>query len=103
MISNAEKYALKPSDIIVESNIHNNDVIISISNKSEHLSQDKLDKMFEKFYRVDISRSSTVEGSGLGLAICKKIVELHHGQIWAECHADIITIHIKLPIKKILL
>jgi signal transduction histidine kinase len=100
ILSNAEKYALKPSDIIFEADIHNNDVLISISNKSEHLDQDKLDKMFEKFYRVDISRSSNVEGSGLGLAICKKIVELHKGQIWADCHGDIITIHIKLPIKQ---
>lgn len=100
ILSNAEKYALRPSDIIFEGDIINNDVVISISNKSEHLNQDKLDKMFEKFYRVDISRSSNVEGSGLGLAICKKIVELHKGQIWAECKEDIITIYIKLPIKQ---
>lgn len=100
ILSNAEKYALKPSDIIFEADIDFDNVVISISNKGEHLDRDKLDKMFEKFYRVDMSRSSNVEGSGLGLAICKKIVELHRGQIWAECHGDIITIHIKLPIKQ---
>ncbi|KHD36565.1 histidine kinase [Clostridium acetobutylicum] len=100
ILSNAEKYAFKPSDIIFEGNIDFDNVVISISNKGEHLEQDKLDKMFEKFYRVDMSRSSNVEGSGLGLAICKKIVELHKGEIWAECQGDIITINIKLPIKQ---
>lgn len=100
ILSNAEKYAFKPSDIIFEENIDFDNVVISISNKGEHLDQDKLDKMFEKFYRVDMSRSSNVEGSGLGLAICKKIVGLHKGEIWAECQGDIITINIKLPIKQ---
>jgi len=98
ILSNAEKYSLKPSDIIVKVDNKGDSIVISISNKGEHLDQDKLNRMFEKFYRVDISRSSNIEGSGLGLAISKKIVELHNGQIWAECDGDIIIINIKLPI-----
>lgn len=98
ILSNAEKYSYKPSDIIVKTDNKGDNVVISISNKGEHLEQDKLNRMFEKFYRVDISRSSNIEGSGLGLAISKKIVELHHGQIWAECDGEIIIMNIKLPI-----
>ncbi|MDR3594299.1 HAMP domain-containing sensor histidine kinase [Clostridium sp.] len=97
IISNAEKYSSKPSDIIVKADNKGDYVVISISNKGEHLEQDKLNRMFEKFYRVDISRSSNIEGSGLGLAISKKIVELHYGQIWAECDSDIVTINVILP------
>ncbi|KGK86442.1 HAMP domain-containing sensor histidine kinase [Clostridium sp. HMP27] len=97
ILSNAEKYSSKPSDIIVKAGNKGNNVVISISNKGEYIDQDKLNRMFEKFYRVDISRSSNIEGSGLGLAISKKIVELHDGQIWAECDGNIITINVILP------
>jgi signal transduction histidine kinase len=97
IISNAEKYSIKPSDIIVKAENNLDHVCISISNKGEHIEQDNLNKIFEKFYRVDISRSSSIEGSGLGLAISKKIIKLHGGQIWAECDSDIVTINVVLP------
>ncbi len=98
ILSNAEKYSIKPSDIIVKAESKVGFAHISISNKGEYIEQDKLNKMFEKFYRIDISRSSSIEGSGLGLAISKKIVNLHNGQIWAEYNDEMITINIKLPI-----
>lgn len=97
IISNAEKYSIKPSEIVVKAENKSDYACISISNKGEHIEQDKLNKMFEKFYRVDISRPSNIEGSGLGLAVSKKIVELHNGQIWAECEGNIITINVRLP------
>lgn len=98
ILSNAEKYSAKPSDIIVKADSKEDNVVISISNQGGHLNQDKINRMFEKFYRVDSSRSSNIEGSGLGLAISKKIVELHAGQIWAECDEETIIITINLPI-----
>lgn len=97
ILSNAEKYSIKPSEIIVKAENKSGYSNITISNKGEHIEPDKLNKMFEKFYRVDISRSSEIEGSGLGLAITKKIVELHEGEIWAECDGNIITINVRLP------
>ncbi|MBL4934562.1 HAMP domain-containing histidine kinase [Clostridium sp. YIM B02515] len=96
VLSNAEKYSVKPSDIGIRAENKEGAAHISISNKSEHIEQDKLNKMFDKFYRVDVSRSSSIEGSGLGLAISKKIIELHGGQIWAECDGDVIKMHISL-------
>lgn len=98
ILSNAEKYSIKPSEIIVNAEIKSESIYISISNKGEHIDQDKLNRIFEKFYRVDVSRSSNVEGSGLGLAISKKIIELHNGEIWGECEDEMIRICIKLPI-----
>lgn len=98
ILSNAEKYSIKPSDIIVKAENKEDSAHIYISNKGEHIEPDKLNKMFEKFYRVDISRTSNIDGSGLGLAISKKIIELHNGQIWAESDEDMVIMHIKLPI-----
>ena len=100
ILSNTEKYISKSSDIIisVENTIDN--IVISFSNKGEYIPQYNLDNMFEKFYRVDTSRSSSIEGSGLGLAISKKIIELHNGDIWADCDGDIITFKIKLQLLK---
>ena len=46
--------------------------------------EDKLPYIFDRFFRVDKSRSRTTGGSGLGLAIVKKFVEAHGGQVWAE-------------------
>lgn len=100
VLGNAEKYSVKPSDIIVNAYRSENDVIISISNKGEYIEQDTLNKIFEKFYRIDSSRSSVIEGSGLGLAISKRILELHKGQIWAESHGNIIEFKIKLKLVK---
>lgn len=97
ILSNAEKYSIKPSKIIVRVTKKEDAALISIANKGERIRIEKLSKIFEKFYRVDTSRSNTIEGSGLGLAISKKIIELHNGEIWAECHGDMITISIKIP------
>ncbi|QGU96868.1 HAMP domain-containing protein [Clostridium bovifaecis] len=98
ILSNAEKYSSKPSEIIINLENSNDNVIISFSNEGENISKDKLSKIFERFYRIDMSRSSNIEGSGLGLAISKRIIELHGGEIWVESVGKIITFKIKIHI-----
>ena len=73
--------------------------IIIISNKYKELNQETLEKIFEKFYRIDSSRSSKTGGNGLGLAISKEIVELHNGTIKAINEKENIKFIIELPIK----
>lgn len=99
ILSNAEKYSYKPSDIVIDVKGLDGNAVITFSNRAENITKEDTDKMFERFYRVDKSRSSKVQGSGLGLAIAKKIVELHHGDIWAEKNEDIISFKVRLKLK----
>lgn len=96
LLTNAIKYSYKPGNIVVGVYKSNGYATIAIRNKGANISQEKLNKLFERFYRVDESRNAQTGGSGLGLAISKNIVDLHGGSIWAECHEEDITFYVKL-------
>ena len=70
---------------------------ICVENHGKTISLDKLDRIFEQFFRLDSSRRSSTGGSGLGLAIAKEIVELHHGTITAESENESIRFTVVLP------
>ncbi len=58
-----------------------------------------LERIFERFHRVDTGLTREVNGLGLGLSICKRIIELHRGSIWAEsCSAGGSAFHLLLPV-----
>lgn len=58
--------------------------LLAVTDTGEGLLEDDLDRVFERFYRVDRARSRDRGGSGIGLAIARAIVEAHGGQLWAE-------------------
>ena len=60
-------------------------------NHGKTISKEKMGRIFEQFFRVDSSRSSTTGGAGIGLAIAKEIVERHGGSIEAESAEESIT------------
>ncbi|MGL4738965.1 MAG: sensor histidine kinase, partial [Cellulosilyticaceae bacterium] len=96
LIGNAIKYSVPCEEVhiyVLEANEH---VIVSIQNKCEHMPEDDLSKLFDRFYRTDASRNSETGGSGLGLAIAKNIVMLHGGEIWAEAKDQVISFNMKL-------
>jgi signal transduction histidine kinase len=95
LIVNAVKYSHKPSKIRVKIDVIGNDAIVTVQNKGDSIPKEELSKIFDRFYRIEKSRSSTTGGSGLGLAIAKNIVELHGGTIWSECNGDLITFFVK--------
>lgn len=84
IMSNALKYSPKDGAIRFKATRDRNRIKVQITDQGPGIPPDKLDKIFERFYRADQARSRQLGGTGLGLAIAKEIIENHHGQIWAE-------------------
>ena len=101
LITNAIKYTHinEPILLSVKGIDLNNFAVITLENTIDEISDEEITKMFERFYRLEKSRSSETGGSGLGLAISESIVHMHSGEIYAEKVADNrIAITVKLPI-----
>ncbi len=98
LIKNAVNYSKEHTDIDISILNKENQATVKITNKGKQIPKEKLDKIFEKFYRLDSSRTSKTGGSGLGLAIAKEIVELHGGRIYAESDMKETTFSVILPI-----
>ena len=96
LMTNAIKYSYKPGEILVGLYQKDNTASVVFRNKGDHLSKEKAEKLFDRFYRLDESRNTNTGGSGLGLAISKNIVELHEGKIWAESIGDNISFYVQL-------
>ncbi|MCM1190588.1 MAG: HAMP domain-containing histidine kinase [bacterium] len=76
-------------------------VLIAVSNRGKTIPPDKLDRIFEQFFRLDSSRASSTGGAGLGLAIAKEIVELHGGVITADSQNESILFTVRLPVRNL--
>jgi len=84
---------------VIEISAQKNDKTISIKFRNAgNIPQDKLDTIFDKFYRLNEARSSDSGGAGLGLAIAKEIIVLHNGNIRAESYNGFTTFIVELPI-----
>lgn len=84
ILRNAIAYCYDGTKIEIEARAKNGNVEIIFSNEGDRIPGAMLQTIFEKFYRVDGSRSSGTGGAGLGLAIAKEIVELHRGSVMAR-------------------
>jgi two-component system sensor histidine kinase VanS len=84
LLRNAVAYCYENSKIEIHAQMKRDDIEILFINEGAKIPGDMLQTIFEKFYRVDGSRSSGTGGAGLGLAIAKEIVELHGGHIRAK-------------------
>ena len=96
ILSNASKYSYKPGTVIIGLYENEGEAVISFRNRGDNIEQDKLNKLFDRFYRGDESRATESGGTGLGLAIAKSIVNMHGGHMWAECVGNDITFYIKI-------
>ena len=84
LMDNAIKYTNKNGKIVVYLSLEKSKVRLEVKNTGDGIEKEHLEKIFERFYRVDNSRDRGTGGYGLGLSIAKAITEEHKGKIYAE-------------------
>lgn len=98
LIRNAINYSYAGTTIFFSLTQLDEQVRICVQNKGQTIPPEKLERIFEQFYRLDAARSSDTGGAGLGLAIAKEIIELHHGTISAHSENETIQFLVQLPL-----
>ncbi|MGA8806602.1 MAG: ATP-binding protein, partial [Thermoanaerobaculia bacterium] len=84
LLANAVAHMEKPGDIRITWERTGNEAVIRVIDSGAGIPADELPRIFERFYRVDVSRSRTTGGAGLGLSIVRQLVAAHGGRVWAE-------------------
>lgn len=99
LMKNAVAYSAPNSDIVIRARAEAEEVTVQFQNQCAPVPQEKLDRLFERFFRLEEGKSANESGAGLGLAIAREIIRLHGGSIRAESLADGIQFTVKLPIE----
>ena len=98
LISNALKYGRGATEInLIANKVNNEFVELRVENNGEQIPKKSLQKVFDRFYRVESSRNLKTGGTGLGLAITKSIVDLHGGNIKCQSTSELTSFIIQLP------
>jgi two-component system phosphate regulon sensor histidine kinase PhoR len=84
LLDNALQYTPAGGRIELKARSNGHAVIFTVTDSGIGIPQSDLERVFERFYRVDAARSREAGGTGLGLAIARHIVEAHSGRIWVE-------------------
>ncbi len=98
LINNAIKYGAEGKRIVVKIHAAESTVTVSVTNYGYVIPKEELPLLFEKFYRVEQSRSSNTGGTGLGLAIARNIVEMHGGTIGvtSDLNGTVFTVRLQV-------
>lgn len=99
LFANVIKYADKAAAVRLTSKVSEGGLTISLSNRIKPGREPDTVNMFNRFYKADRARSDTAS-AGLGLAIAKRIVELHGGSIFADVSGGVLTVTVKLNVKR---
>ena len=84
LISNAVKFSATGTAVTVKASRVDGTVVVSVRDHGQGIPAEELDKLFKPFSKTSVRGTDGEKSTGLGLAICRKIVEGHHGRIWAE-------------------
>ncbi|QQO07878.1 sensor histidine kinase [Breznakiella homolactica] len=87
LLDNAIKYSPAGTAVELRAFAKDSEAVIEVADQGPGIAPEHLDRIFERFYRVDKSRSRKAGGTGLGLSIVRHIALLHHGSVEAESHA----------------
>lgn len=100
LIANGLKYGQDATYISLNAKQIDDNVEVRVSNDGAEIPQESLNHLFERFYRVEESRSKATGGTGLGLAIVQSIVDLHHGTVKVESNEQETSFIVTLPINR---
>lgn len=100
LITNALKYGKNATLVLIEIEAIGTEVVITVKNNGQMIPKASLDSLFNRFYRVEESRSQATGGTGLGLAIAQSIVALHGGYIYAKSNPEWTSFIIHLPLAR---
>jgi signal transduction histidine kinase len=84
LLDNAVKYSPQGGMIVIRGQVGRTRVVVSMADQGVGIAAEHLNRLFEKFFRVESGLGRHVVGSGLGLPIAQTIIESHGGRIWAE-------------------
>ncbi len=97
LLKNAVVYSFEETDIDIAAACQDENIEITFTNHGNTIPEEKLERIFEQFYRLDAARSTASGGAGLGLAIAKQIIELHSGTITAKSENEMVEFKVILP------
>lgn len=101
LLRNACHYSYPGTEVTIRAQMTDTEILLSFENRGHTIPPEKLDRLFEQFFRLDESRASRTGGAGLGLAIAKEIIELHNGTIIAESANERIRFVVRLPLEQV--
>lgn len=100
LLDNAIRHSDGGSDVFLSLKRDHKSALLTVSNPGKEIPREKLDRLFERFYRVDDARSGEGAHYGLGLAIAKAVVETHGGEISVSCRDGRVIFTVTLPLSK---
>jgi len=99
LISNAIKYSYPQSRVVIDSKCEEGNLVISVHDTGQGIPSSEMNKLFKPFQKMSVKTTSGESSTGLGLVIVRKIIEAHHGKVWAESRLNIgTTFNISLPL-----
>lgn len=98
LLRNAVNYSYGDSEISITAKQSEKRLEIEVVNHGNTIPEEKLNRIFEQFYRLDTARTSKSGGAGLGLAIAKEIVERHGGSITAQSADEKVVFDVEIPV-----
>lgn len=100
LFSNSIKYGRDGKSINIEAHLEKDMAVVNVTNYGQVIPKEDLDKIFDKFFRLENSRSRKTGGTGLGLAIVKQIVDIHNGNISVSSTTSGTVFKVELPVAR---
>ena len=100
LLRNACGYSFEGTEIAITARVEGETAVLTFSNRGPTIPPEKLERIFQQFFRLDSARTSATGGAGLGLAIAKEIVEAHGGTITAQSAQQQIIFTVSMPLEQ---